>query len=568
MKTIIKYIRVEKLSIIFNLIIKFIGTIIELLLPWMLSVILDKYVPMKDMRYITLWGLLMIFAAAIAFAMNVYANRTATRISRDITQRLRYDLFEKVMSLSKSQEDDFTSSSLISRLTSDIYNVHQMIDRMQRLGVRAPVLLLGGIIITFIMEPVLTLVLIGTLPLLAIVVIFISRKGIRMYTMTQRAIDIMIRKAQESMTGIKVVKALSKTDYEIDQFEIASKNVMKRDQSAGYLMNITNPSMNLLLNIGLTLVIIVGAYRVNAGVTQAGVIVAFLSYFTIILTALMMVSRMFVLYSKGVASGNRIEEVLIVKEDLQLEEHCENHSENYIEFKNVDFSYNKKKNNLNNISFSLKKGETLGIIGQTGSGKSTIINLLLRLYDLDKGNIYIDGIDIRTMPKDILYSIFGIVFQNDFLYAGEIGENIDFGRNLDLKDIEKAIDIAQAEFINERVNGLSGPISFRGDNLSGGQKQRVLISRALAGKPKILILDDSSSALDYKTDAKFRKSLEKEFPDTTKIIIAQRISSIQHADKILVLDNGFEIGYGNHGELLKSSSLYREIYNVQMGAML
>lgn len=564
MRTVSKYILEKKFSILFNLLIKFSGTTIELLLPWMLSVIIDDYAPKKDIKYIFIWGGLMILASIVALVANVYANRTATKISRDITKKLRYDLFNKVTKLSRGQEDKFTSSSLISRITSDTYNVHQMIDRMQRLGVRAPVLLLGGIIITFLMEPILTLVLIGTLPLLGIVVIFISKKGIRLFTDTQRALDILVRKAQESMTGIRVIKSLSKTEYEIKEFKKINDKLMKRDKKAGYTMSITNPSMNLFLNIGLTMVIIVGAYRVNSGVTKPGVIIAFLSYFTIILTALMMVSRMFVLYSKGVASSNRIEEVLLEKEEFKIEDIENIDDGSFIKFEDVSFSYNKKHNNINNINFSLNKGETLGIIGSTGSGKTTIINLLLRFYDIDTGNIYIDGKDIRTIPMESLYKKFGVAFQNDFLYAAEILENIDFGRNLEKDNIEKAIEVAQGDFIKDKENGIHSLITYRGDNLSGGQKQRVLISRALAANPEILILDDSSSALDYKTDANFRKALEKEFSNTTKIIIAQRISSIVHADKILVLDNGYEIGYGNHEELLKNCEVYREINNIQM----
>ncbi|MDL2228703.1 ABC transporter ATP-binding protein/permease [Treponema sp. OttesenSCG-928-L16] len=565
MKTVFRYVSRKWAIISFGLTIKFIGTIVELLLPWMLSVILDDYVPQRDIRGILFWGALMALSSAAGLFFNVSANRLSTRISRDITRKLRHDLFAKVMKLSCAQEDSFTVSSLISRLSSDTYNVHQMIDRMQRLGVRAPILLLGGMAVTFILEPVLTLVLAAILPLLALIVFWVSRRGVQLFTQTQKALDVLIRRAQESMAGIRVIQALSKTDYEIGQFDAANTGVMKRQRSANMLMNITNPAMNLFINVGLTAVIVVGAYRVNSGVTQPGVIIAFLSYFTIILNAVMMVSRLFVLYSQGTASARRITEVLDAPEEMGVQEIPPVDDDAHIRFDNVTFSYGKVRNNLRDITFSLRPGETLGIIGPTGSGKSTLISLLLRFYDSDSGTIRIHGHDLRSIPEELLCGMFGLVFQNDFLFAGEIRENIDFGRGLAEERLDAAIQAAQAGFVREREGGLGGHIAARGMNLSGGQKQRLLIARALAADPEILILDDSSSALDYKTDAQFRHALARNFPHTTKIIVAQRISSIRNADRILVLDQGREIGYGSHDELMQSCESYREIAKMQMG---
>ncbi|QQO08696.1 ABC transporter ATP-binding protein [Breznakiella homolactica] len=565
MNTVVRYVSRKWRIISVGLLIKFAGTIVELLLPWMLSVILDDYVPRKDIHSILLWGGLMVLASAAGLFTNVFANKLSTRISRDITRKLRYDLFAKVMKLSCTQEDSFTASSLISRLTSDTYNVHQMIDRMQRLGVRAPILLLGGIAVTFMLEPVLTLVLVAILPLLALVVFWVSRKGVTLFTRTQKALDILIRRAQESMAGIRVIQALSKTDYEIRQFDSANTEMMRQQRSANLLMNLTNPAMNMFLNVGLTAVIVAGAYRVNAGITQPGIIIAFLSYFTIILNALMMVSRLFVLYSQGTASARRITEVLDAPEEMQIEEHPPLKDEAHIRFDKVSFSYGKVRDNLRDISFSLLPGQTLGIIGPTGSGKSTLISLLLHFYNPDTGSIHIHGQDIRSIPPELLYSMFGVVFQNDFLFAGEIRGNIDFGRGLSSVQIEEAIQTAQAEFIRQREGGLAAQIAPRGMNLSGGQKQRLLIARALAADPDILILDDSSSALDYKTDAQLRRALARNFARTTKIIIAQRVSSIKNADHILVLDQGQEIGYGTHSELMRTCDSYREIAKMQMG---
>lgn len=564
MKTILTYIRPKIGQMSVQLLIKFAGTIVELLLPWMLSVILDTYAAAGDRAMIWVWGGLMTLCAAGALAGNVIANRMATRISRDITRNLRRDLFEKITLLSARQEDAFTTPSLISRLTSDTYNVHQMIDRMQRLGVRAPILLLGGIAVTLSMEPVLTLVLLAALPLLGVIVFFVSRKGIRLYTRTQQALDSLIRRAQESMSGIRVIQALSKTEYEKAQFDKDNREAAQRECTAGLLMNLTNPVMNLVLNTGLTLVIVVGAFRANAEETQPGTIIAFLSYFTIILNALMMVSRLFVMYSKGAASGRRIAEVLDAPEEMKVSPQPAGNRMYHVAFDRVSFSYAKRKNNIDNISFALRKGETLGIIGPTGSGKSTILRLLLRLYDPDTGAVYIDGQDVRSIPTQELYAKFGVVFQNDFLHAGSIAENIDFGRGLTPRQLSWAAQMAQAEFIENQKDGFHRHIASRGTNLSGGQKQRVLLARALANRPQILLLDDSSSALDYKTDAALRWALAENLSGTTKIIVAQRISSIRHADHILVLEEGHMIGYGTHEQLLDACPVYREIVRVQM----
>ncbi len=569
MKTVLRYLKPQYARLALQLTIKFIGTITELFIPWMLSHILDDIVPLRDMVQVYLWGALMLLAAAVALFGNVCANRMSTRISRRFTEKLRHDAFARVSYLSSRQVDGFTLSSLISRLTSDTYNVHQMVDRMQRLGVRAPILLLGGICVTFTLEPVLTLVLVCTLPLLGVVVFGVSRRGVPLYVRVQEAVDGMVRKVQENMTGVRVIKALSKTEYEKERFDEVNREVVRRDQHAGAVMATTNPVMSLLLNLGLTAVVVVGAFRVNAGVSKAGKIIAFLSYFTIILNAMMMISRLFMIYSKGAASAKRIEEVLETPVEPVPGDPAPRTSEYHVEFQNVSFSYNKAegktRDDLSGVSFALRRGQTLGIIGPTGSGKSTIVSLLMRFYDADAGEIRIGGRRIEGIPEEELHTMFGVVFQNDFILADSIRENIDFGRGLSDETLLLAAKLAQAEFIEEKEGGLSHMLTAKGANLSGGQKQRLLIARALAGKPEILVLDDASSALDYKTDQALRSALHHNFSDTTTIIIAQRISSILNADHILVLDGGRVIGAGTHEELLASCADYREIYEVQMG---
>ena len=489
----------------------------------------------------------------------------AAKSSGKITEQIRHDLFSKITYLSAKQLDGFTVPSAVSRLTTDTYNLNQMFARMQRIGVRGPILLVGGIIITLTMDLGLTFVLVATLPVIAALVYFVTKKSVPLYTKQQGILDRMVRVVQENITGARVIRALSKTEYEKTRFQRVNNELADMEQHVGTVMATTNPGSTLILNLGLTLVVLVGAFRMNVGQTTPGVIIAFLNYFTIILNAMLGITRIFIMCSKGEASAKRVAEVLKAPEDLVIHQKNKKSGSAHIAFENVCFSYEKIKNNLENISFSLEHGQILGIIGATGSGKSTIINLLMRFYDVDNGKILLDGEDIRTIPTEKLREKFGVVFQNDFLFADTIGENIRYFRNISDKQVEFAAENAQAQDFIHSVNGMDYMISARGNNLSGGQKQRILIARALAANPEILILDDASSALDYRTDAALRKALHQHFSKTTSIIIAQRISSIQGADHILVLDHGKAIGYGTHAELTATCPVYQEIALSQMG---
>lgn len=569
MKKVIRfYLRPYYGRMAIGFIIKFIGTIMDLCLPWILAYMIDTVIPRGVKNQIYLWGLVMLICSVLAFTLNVLANRMASKVARDTTEAVRHDLFEKIMWLSNARTDAFTKPSLISRLTTDTYNVHQMLGRVQRLGVRAPILVIGGVLVTLTLDPVLTLVLVSVMPLTAFITYYFSKKSIPMYGALQEAVDRFVRLIREDIAGIRVIKALSKTAYEKKRYDALNQEVVAKEKRAGITMAVVNPSMNLFLNLGLVLVVLVGAIRVNGGLSEVGKILAFLTYFTIILNAMMNISKMFVIISKAVASANRIMEIIDVPEEL-LVETCERQMQDtaYIRFEEVTFSYNKTAPNLNNISFSLQKGETLGIIGATGAGKSTVAALLMRFYDTDSGVVYIEGKDIRSIPVETLRTKFGVVFQNDTLFEASITENVRLGREVSKEQVREAIAHARArEFVEEKGRGYENHVNIRGANLSGGQKQRILIARALAAHPDILILDDSSSALDYKTDAALRRELSEHYADTTKIIIAQRVSSIMHADSIMVLDEGQMIGYGTHKELLEHCAVYREIRDSQMQA--
>lgn len=562
------YIRPYWGYIILTLLIKFFGTYMELMIPDLMEIILDEKVPAGDMRQIFLFGWAMLLCAVLALGGHILANRMTAASSGWITRAIRHDLFVKLENLSARQMDRITVPSAESRLTSDTYNVNQMLTRIQRMGVRAPCLLVGGIIMMLRMDPVMAMVLVALLPIIAIVVYFVTKYSVPMYTKQQTVLDQVVRVVQENITGIRVIKALSKTDYEKQRFHKVNGDLADLGLKAGMITSVTNPASSLVLNIGLTLVVLVGAYRVNSGAIQSGVIVAFLTYFTMILNAMMGITRIFIMWSKGEASAKRIADVLAEPEDLQIvpgEEEKEQKPA-HVEFQEVSFSYTGVGENLHRVSFRLEHGQTLGILGPTGSGKSTLVNLLLRLYDPDSGKVLIDGEDVRGIEYERLRQKFGIVFQNDFIAEGTIGDNVRFFREIEEDALERAVQTAQAEFVREKEGGMDAEVVVRGNNLSGGQKQRLLIARALAAEPEILILDDASSALDYQTDANLRRALRENYRNTTTVVVAQRVSSLRHADLILVLEDGNVIGAGNHQQLMESCEEYRMIAHTQMGS--
>lgn len=565
-KKTINYLKKYRVRILGGSGIKLVGTIMDLVLPYILAYIIDEIVPTKELKMVVLYGFLMIGCAILGFLATVIANQLASKVAEFVTIDLRKDLFEKIQSLSASQLDEVTIPSLVSRMTSDTYNIHHVTGLMQRLGTRAPILFIGGLIMTVILDPVMTLVLISILPLIIITIYVTSKVGIPLFSNVQESVDDVVKSIRESATGIRVIKALSKEEYEKNKFEKVNKKLIKYELKSGIEMAKINPITTALLNFGLVGVIVVGAYRVNYGYILPGKVLAFTTYFTIILNAMLSITRVFLILTKAIASGKRIDYVFRLKQDLLLEESEKMDSPYHIEFRNVSFSYNKKINNVNKINFKIKHGESLGIIGATGSGKTTLIKLLMRFYDVTEGEILIDGRNIKSIPLDELKSMFGVVFQNDTIFSKSIKENICFGRNFTDEEIDTAIRISQAkEFINKIPEGLDKELSAKGTNVSGGQRQRILIARAVISNPEILILDDASSALDYKTDAALRKEIRENLNHTTSIIVTQRVSSVSYCEQILVLSDGEEVGIGNHETLLKSVPLYKEIYDIQMG---
>lgn len=595
MNVIWKYLKEYFGRISLGMLIKFLGTLGELSLPYILEHIIDNIVPVGSLHLVLIWGMGMIFMAFLTRQLNVTANRMAVAVSKRAIFNLRHDFFAKTAHLSGSRFDNFGLPSLTSRMTSDTYNVQNFMTRMQTIGIRGPIMLIGGIALTMTMDVYLSSLLCIMVPLLLIVVLSISKKGVPLYGKVQKCVDNIVRIMRENITGIRVIKALSKESHEKERYAQANEDLTTNDIHASVIMAIPGPFMQLCLNTGLTLVVILGAYRVNSGAIQPGVILAFLTYFNLILQSVMGLNRIFVMYSKAKASADRIGLVLVDKPDqlvltdeevrrsIQPYEPAYDHDDPslHIIFDHVSFMYHTDEElettqeekddrdySLSDVSFSVKKGESLGIIGSTGCGKTTIINLLMRFYDADKGQIFVDGKDVRTYEFDDLRSKFGVVFQNDIIFADTLMNNIDFGRGLTPEEVDTAADHGMAKpFIDNLEQGYDHTAAIKGADFSGGQKQRLMISRALAAHPKILILDDSSSALDYKTDAALRSAIKEHYAGTTTIMVAQRVSSIMNLNHILVVENGKILASGTHQELLENCNLYRTIYESQMGAL-
>ena len=572
-KVIFHYLRPYYARMALGFVIKFFGTIMDLFLPWILAYIIDSVIPSGSIRSIYLYGGAMVLCAVGAFVMNVSANRMASAVARDTTRAIRHDLFARIMRLSAAQTDAVTKPSLISRLTTDTYNINNMLGRVQRLGVRAPILTIGGILITLTLDPVLTLILVATLPFITYITVHISKVSIPLYHRVQDASDKLVRLVREDAAGIRVIKALSKTDVERARFDDVSREVIRNEKKASGMMARVGPLTGLILNSAQVAVIVAGAARVAAGACEVGRILAFMTYFTIILNAVVNISKMFVVFSRAAASADRVMEIIDMPEDMGTlalpAVHAAPADAPAVAFDHVSFRYAASgEYALSDIDFCLMPGQTLGIIGETGSGKSTLIRLMMRFYDATEGTVRLFGQDVRTMDNDTLRGHFGASFQSDTLFEGTIADNIRLGRPLSDEAVMQAARDAQAyAFVTGDKEGFASALNIRGSNLSGGQKQRVVIARALCGQPDILVLDDASSALDYRTDAALRQALRSRYGDTTKVIVAQRISSIAHADLILVLSAGQVTARGTHEELLASCALYRELYDSQMGGL-
>ena len=543
----------------------------EILMPKLMATIIDVGVASKDYGFILQQGLLMALVAVFMLIGGVGGAYFAARACVGFSSDMRKDTFDKIQTMSFANLDHFSTGSLITRLTNDITQVQNFINMMLRMMLRAPGMLIGAVIMAIVMNPQLALVLLVVLPIMIILIVIVLKTSFPRFKAMQDKLDKLNTNVQEVLTSIRVIKSFVREDHEKERFEISNEDLKENTLRALRVVITIMPLMSIMMNATTLAVVWFGGRQIIAGLMSIGDLTAFITYITQILISLMMVAMIFMQSSRAMASLGRINEVLNTEVDINDDDarfKDKKVTEGSIEFKNVTFRYykNSEESVLDNVSLKIEAGTDVGIIGSTGSGKTTLVSLIPRLYDADEGQILVDGTDVKDYSLQNLRNGVGMVLQKNVLFSGSIRENLlwgnEEGSDEELKDA--AQNAMAAPFIEEKENGYDYLLEQGGNNVSGGQKQRLCIARALMKKPKILILDDSTSAVDTATEARIREYLSGNMPDTTKIIIAQRISSVIDMDMIVVMDDGKITAVGTHEELLKSCVPYQEIYYSQM----
>ena len=541
----------------------------DLLQPTLTSIIIDDGISTNDMSMVLKYGFIMIGVSIFGAFIAINRNRVATTVAQDFGAELRLDVFNKIQSFDFDNIDKFERGSLITRLTNDITNIQNFIYGLMRIFVRAPLLAIGCIIMSIRLDFKMALIVLTIVPIVGGLIYLNLRYGYPYFLKVQRAIDKVNGVIREYLRGVRVVKAFNRFDFEEEKFENVNDDLTCKSIASMRFMAVFNPIITLIVNIAIAIIIWSGARRVNLGTIQVGKIVAFINYMTQLLFALMSTTMIFSSLIRAKTSSERINEIFLEENNVkEVKDKTYNSSEKgNIKYENVTFSYKRLKGDpiIDDISFTLEKGMTLGIVGSTGSGKTTLVNLIPRFYYAKLGRILIDGIDIRKYTFEELRAKISIVPQKTVLFSGTIKENIRWGKEDATDDeIVEVCKIADADsFISGFNRGYDSIVGQGGSNLSGGQKQRISIARALIKKPEILILDDSTSALDTDTEYRIRKSLKKYSKDMTTILIAQKISSVISADKIIVLDHGKIVGDGTHDELMSNCETYKDIYKSQ-----
>lgn len=543
-------------------------TLFELIIPMIMADIIDVGVANGEQAYILERGLQMVFCAGISLVLGIGYARFAALCGQGLGAELRKAEYRKIQEFSFSNTDKFSTSSLVTRLTSDVTLIQNAVSNGIRPLIRAPLMMVTGMILSFLLNAKLALVFFVAAPTLGICLWLVIRKVRPLYTRMQSAIDLVNRMIQENLTAIRVVKAYVREDYEKVKFAQVNQELKSISEKSFRTAVLNMPAMQLVMYTTIICILWFGGKLIFAGEMQVGELTGFLSYVLQILNSLMMISNVFLMLTRAMASGKRILDVL--DEEIDLKEDPEATGEikaGEIEFRNVSFKYKKegKKYVLSNVSFHIEPGQTVGIIGGTGSAKSTLVQLIPRLYDVTEGEILIDQIPVKQYPLKHLREAVAMVLQKNTLFTGTIADNLRWGKeDASEEELMKACRMACAdEFLLQMKDGLSSQVEQGGVNLSGGQKQRLCIARALLKRPRILILDDSTSAVDTATEAKIREALQNNLADTTKIIIAQRITSVMHADQILIMEDGKLNDCGTHGELLQRNEIYQEIYYSQ-----
>ncbi|MFR5643958.1 MAG: ABC transporter ATP-binding protein [Clostridium paraputrificum] len=564
---LIPYLKYFKKECFLGPLFKLLEAILELIVPLVMAKIIDIGVKSYDTSYIIKMGILIIILGIVGLGSALVCQYFAAKASQGFGTKLRNELFHHINSLSHSEIDNIGTPSLITRIINDVNQLQVAVAMAIRLGVRAPFIILGSAIMAMFINLKLSLIFFLSIPLIVLTLYLVMGKAVPLYRVIQKKLDKISLITRENLDGVRVVRAFSKQEVEKNRFNIATLDHSNTAIKVGKLSALLNPLTFMIMNFSIAFIVWFGGIGVNNGNFTQGEIIAFVNYMTQILLTLIVVANLVIIFTKASASATRVNEVLDTKSSIKeasssTKVQATNNSSKIIEFKNVSFSYNNSKQySLENISLSINKGETIGIIGGTGAGKSTLVNLMPRFYESTEGEIFINGENIKNYSIKDLRNLFGIVPQKAVLFTGSLRENMKWAnKNASDEEILMALDIAQcSDFVSNLKDGLDTAVLQGGKNFSGGQKQRLTIARALVGSPKIIILDDSSSALDFATDLKLRQALNTHAKDITTIIVSQRASSIKNADKIVVLDDGKLAGIGTHEELLENSEVYKEI---------
>lgn len=568
LKRIFSYMKQYKKYACMALLCIAVEAVLELMVPMIMADLIDNGVANGDTAYIYTKGLQMAGCAVLALILGIGSARFSALAGQGLGANIRQAEYEKLQSYSFANIDHFRVSSLVTRLTSDVTNIQNSVSTGMRPFGRSPVMLIFASSVAFTINRTLAFVFFVALPILAVLLIIIIMNVRPLYGRMQNAIDLVNRSIQENLTAIRVVKAYVRGDYEVAKFEEVNANLKKESEKAFGIAVLNMPAMQFVMYGTIISILFIGGHLINAGQLKIGELTSFLSYVLLILNSLMMMSNVFLMMTRSLASASRIVEVLDEKIDI-TDEQAEDISvkKGSIEFDHVWFKYKKeaKEYVLSDVSFNIEAGQTIGIIGQTGSAKTTLVSLIPRLYDATKGTVRINGIDVKKYPMRHLRDAIAVVLQKNTLFSGSLLSNLYWGNeNASMEEINEACHIACVdEFLDRLPQGYDTDMGQGGVNVSGGQKQRICIARAILKKPKVLILDDSTSAVDTATEGKIRDGLAKKLPDMTKIVIAQRISSVKHADQIIILDRGKVAAIGTHETLLANNRIYQEIYESQ-----
>ena len=566
MKSLIKYLKDYKKETVLAPLFKMLEASFELMVPLVMAAMIDTGILAGDKPYIIKMGALLVLLAVVGLVSAVTAQYFSAKAAVGFATQLRNALFAHIQGLSYVELDTIGTSTLITRMTSDVNQIQGGVNLTLRLLLRSPFIVFGAMIMAFTVDVEAAFTFVVVIPLLSIVVFGIMIWSMPLYKKVQAALDKILGKTRENLAGARVIRAFCKEESEIEEFNCENQKLLNAQVFVGKISAAMNPVTYIIVNIGLVALLWTGAIRVDGGIITQGAVVALVNYMSQILVELIKLANLIIQLTKALACANRVEKIFEIENSMVNSNTCELSEVNAIEFKHVGLTYaGAGDESLTDIDFTIKKGETIGIIGGTGSGKTSVINLIPRFYDATKGNICINGKDIKEYNIDELRAMIGIVPQKAVLFKGTIRENLLWGNeNASSLDLQKALEISQAkEFVDNKEDGIDFKVNQGGKNLSGGQKQRLTIARAIVRNPEILILDDSASALDFATDAKLRASIKNMRDDMTVIIVSQRASSIQHADKIIVMDDGEVAGIGTHESLIQNNEIYQEIYYSQ-----